>query len=74
MEEEVNVLFEIIEKRDEEHPTVFSSQYDPRDWYVRLGKSTQCESILNRILSNKVLVDCDDFNMREYCAKKAKLY
>ena len=36
-----------------------------RDWYVRLGESTQCESVLNRILSKKIAVDCGDFNMRE---------
>lgn len=73
-ERQINFIFEIIEKRDEKLPTVFSSQFDPRDWYVRLGESTQCESVLNRILSKKIAVDCGDFNMREYLARKTPLY
>ena len=38
-EGQINFIFEVIEKRDGNLPTVFSSQYDPRDWYVRLGES-----------------------------------
>lgn len=73
-ERQINFIFEIIEKRDEKLPTVFSPQFAPRDWYVRLGESTQCESVLNRILSKKIAVDYDDFNMREYLACKTPLY
>ena len=71
---EINSIFEIIEKRDEKLPTVFSSQFAHRGWYVRLGESTQCESVLNRILSKKIAIDCGDFNMREYLACKTPLY
>ena len=42
--------------------------------YVRLGESTQCESVLNRILSKKVTIDCGSFNMRQYYSKKTPLY
>ena len=55
-------------------PMSFSSQFDPKDWYVRLGESTQCESVLNRILSKKVTIDCGSFNMRQYYSKKTPLY
>lgn len=73
-ESQINFIFEVIEKRDENLPTVFSSQFDPKDWYVRLEESTQCESVLNRILSKKVTIDCGNFNMRQYYAKKTPLY
>ena len=73
-ESQINFIFEVIEKRDEQLPTVFSSQFDPKDWYVRLGESTQCESVLNRILSKKVTIDCGSFNMRQYYSKKTPLY
>ena len=73
-EGQINFIFEVIEKRDGNLPTVFSSQYDPRDWYVRLGGSPQCESVLNRILSKKVTIDCCSFNMRQHYAKKTPLY
>ena len=71
---QINFIFEVIEKRNENLPTAFYSQFDPKDWYVRLSESTQCESVLNRILSKKVVIDCGDFNMRQYYAKKTPLY
>ena len=65
-EKHINLIFEIVEKRAETNSMVFCSQFAPLDWYVRLGESTQCESILNRIFSGLCKVDCGDFNMREY--------
>ena len=44
-EGQINFISEVIEKRDEKLPTVFLSLFAPKDWYVRLGESTQCESI-----------------------------
>ena len=43
---QINFILDVIEKRDENLPTVFSPQFNPKDWYVRLGESTQCESVL----------------------------
>ena len=62
-------LFKLVEKRNEIKPTVFFSQFNPKDWYVRLGESTMCESLLNRILSGLCRLDCGEFNIREYCSK-----
>ena len=63
---EINFIFEIVEKRTEVHSTIFCSQYAPQDWYARLGASTQCESILNRIFSGLCRLNCGPMNMRDH--------
>lgn len=68
-ESQLSFLFELVEKRNEIKPTVFCSQFNPKDWYVRLGESTKSESLLNRILSGLCRLDCGEFNMREYYSK-----
>ena len=65
-EKEINLIFEIVEKRTEVHSTIFCSQYAPQYWYARLGESTQCESILNRIFSGLCRVNCGAKNMRDH--------
>jgi DNA replication protein DnaC len=66
---QLSFLFELVEKRSEVKTTIFCSQYNPKDWYVRLGENTNSESLLNRILSGLCKLDCGDFNMREYYSK-----
>jgi len=66
---QLSFLFELVEKRSEVKTTIFCSQYNPKDWYVRLGENTKSESLLNRILSGLCKLDCGDFNMREYYSK-----
>ena len=72
---EINFIFEIVEKRTEVHSTIFCLQYAPQDCYARLGASTQCESILNRISSGLCRLNCGPMNMRNrYSLSKLRIY
>lgn len=73
-ESQLGFLFELVEERNELKPTVFCSQFNPKDWYVMLGESTKSESLLNRILSKLCRLDYSEFNMREsYSKSKLKI-
>lgn len=73
-ESNINLIFEIVEKRTEVHSTIFCSQYAPQEWYECLGSSTQCESILNRIFSGLCKLNCGNVNMRDhYSASKLRI-
>jgi|GEM_PF-271137 len=65
-EPQLSFLFELVKKRNEVKSTIFCSQFNPKDWYVRLGESTKSESLLNRILSGVCRLDCGNYNIREY--------
>ncbi len=66
-DEQSKYFFEIIEKRDKTHSTIYCSQYDMPEWYERLGNEPAVvESILNRIIHSAVKVNCGNYNMREY--------
>ena len=68
-EPQLSFLFELVEKRNELKSTIFCSQFNTSEWYVRLGESTKSESMLNRILSGLCKLDCGKYNMREYYSK-----
>ena len=65
-EVQLSFVYELVEKRNEQHSTIFCGQFAPKDWYARLGASNKTESIVNRILSGLCKVDCGSYNMREH--------
>lgn len=74
-QEQSEFLFEIIEKRDNTHSTIYCSQYDIPEWYDRLGNvQVIVESILNRIVHSTVKVYCGNYNMREYYEATHTIY
>ena len=48
-------LLEIAEARHGRCSTVFSSQFDPAGWQVKIGKGPLAEAILDRILHGATL-------------------
>jgi len=65
-------LFEIIESREGRASTIFSSQIDPSEWYLRIDAEVIADSILNRIVKRARIIDIDGPNMREHMEKKRK--
>ncbi len=50
-ERESKFIYELIEQRCGNSPTIFVGQYDVEDWHERLGGGTQADSIMDRIHS-----------------------
>jgi DNA replication protein DnaC len=65
-------LFEIIEAREGVLSTLFASQIDPAEWYLRIEAEVIADSILNRIVKRARVVDIEGPNMREYMEDKRK--
>jgi len=55
-------LLEIVEARHSRCSTLFSSQFDPAGWQVKIGEGPLAESVLDRIVHNsyKVLIDGEE--------------
>lgn len=72
-ERESKFIYELIEQRCGNHPTIFVGQYDVEDWHERLGGGTQADSIMDRIIHNSYKIPTTDTNLRKlYDSKKAK--
>jgi len=65
-------LFEIIEAREGCGSTLFASQIDPAEWYLRIAAEVIADSILNRIVKRARIIDITGPNMREYLEVKRK--
>lgn len=72
-ERESKFIYELIEQRCGNNPTIFVGQYDVEDWHERLGGGTQADSIMDRIIHNSYTIPTTDNNLRKlYDSKKAK--
>ena len=72
-ERESKFIYELIEQRCGNSPTIFVGQYTAEDWHERLGGGTQADSIMDRIIHNSYTIPTTDNNLRKlYDAKKAK--
>ena len=72
-ERESKFIYELIEQRYGNSPTIFVGQYDVEDWHKRLGGGTQADSIMNRIIHNSYAIPTTDNNLRKlYDSQKAK--
>lgn len=73
-ERESKFIYELIEQRCGNSPTIFVGQYDVKDWHERLGGGTQADSIMDRIIHNSYTIPTTDNNLRKlYDSKKAKV-
>lgn len=73
-ERESKFIYELIEQRCGNSPTIFVGQYDVKDWHERLGGGAQADSIMDRIIHNSYTIPTTDNNLRKlYDSKKAKV-
>ena len=73
MKENLSFIYELIEQRCGNNPTIFVGQYEVADWHERLGGGTQADSIMDRIIHNSYTVPTTDKNLRKiYDSEKAK--
>ena len=55
-ERESKFIYELIEQRCGNNPTIFVGQYEVADWHERLSGGTQADSIMDRIIHNSYTV------------------
>lgn len=72
-DEEQSLLFEIIEKRNNVHSTILISQYAPKSWSDRLGKTSKAESILSRLLLGLCQIECKDLDISKFSCSMVKI-
>jgi DNA replication protein DnaC len=65
-------LFETLEAREGCGSTIFASQIDPAEWYLRIDAEVIADSILNRITKRARFIDIEGPNMREYMEERRK--
>ena len=61
-------LFEILESREGRGSTMFASQLEPDQWYLRINSELCADSILNRAVEHARVLDIKGPNMWEYTA------
>ena len=72
-EKESKFIYELIEHRCGNSPTIFVGQFDVADWHERLGGGTQADSIMDRIIHNSYTIPTSDINLKKiYDSKKAQ--
>jgi DNA replication protein DnaC len=69
-ERQCHFLLELIERRYNESPTVFCTQFHRKDWHGRLGGGVAAEAVMDRIVHNCIWLETGKFNVREYVAKE----
>lgn len=63
-------LFEILERREGRGSTLFASQLEPDQWYLRIDSEICADSILGRIVKSARFIDIKGPDMRQYMASK----
>lgn len=67
-DQEDKYLLEIFERRYDQWPTIFCSQYKTSEWHPRLGGGVVADAILDRIVHNSMTINTGKLNMREFMA------
>lgn len=67
-EQEDKYLLEIFERRYDQWPTIFCSQYKTSEWHPRLGGGVVADAIMDRIVHNAITINTGKLNMREFLA------
>ena len=65
-EREIKYLLEVFEKRYDQWPTIFCTQYKISEWHPRLGGGVIADAILDRIVHNSEIINLGSKNMREF--------
>lgn len=72
-EKESKFIYELVEQRCGNNPTIFVGQYEVCDWHERLGGGTRADSIMDRIIHNSYSIPTTDNNLRKlYDSQKAR--
>lgn len=71
-EREVRFLLEIFEKRYDQWPTIFGTQYKTSEWHPRLGGGVIADAIMDRIVHNCMTINLGKANMRALFASHTK--
>lgn len=70
-EREIKYLLEVFEKRYDQWPTIFCTQYKISEWHPRLGGGVIADAILDRIVHNSEIISLGSKNMREFYSSKS---
>ena len=72
-EKESKFIYELVEQRCGNNPTIFVGQYEVCDWHERLGGGTQVDSIMDRSIHNSYSIPTTENNLRKlYDSQKAR--
>ena len=69
-ERQCHFLLELIERRYNESPTILCTQFQKKDWHIRLGGGVLADAVMDRIVHNCIWLETGQFNVREYVAKR----
>jgi DNA replication protein DnaC len=63
--DEMRFIFEIMERRSGNYSTIFCTLYKENEWFKRLGENTLANSLVDRIVNNKITIKVGSTNMRK---------
>ena len=64
-EQEIEFIFELVERRYQNKSTIFCTQFKIESWHKRLGGGVHADAIMDRIIHNFGTINVGDINMRE---------
>lgn len=64
-EQEIESIFELVERRYQNNFTIFFTQFKIGSWHSRLGGGVHADAIMDRIIHNSISINAGDINMRE---------
>ena len=64
-------LYELFELRSEKFPTIFVTQYEIDSWHDRLTGDKHADSIMDRIMHNRINIESTNENLRKHYGKQA---
>ena len=64
-EQEIEFIFELVERRYQNKSTIFCTQFKIESWHTRLGGGVHADAIMDRIIHNSITINAGDVNMRE---------
>ena len=67
--QEIEFIFEIIEKRYLKYSTIFCTQLKVENWHSHLGGGVHADAIMDRVIHDAITINSGDVNMREVEAK-----
>lgn len=73
LEIEVKYFLEIFERRYDQWPTIFCSQYKTTEWHPRLGGGVLADAIMDRIVYNSKNIKVGSMNMREFISSHTSI-
>lgn len=63
--DEIKFIFEIIECRSGNYSTIFCTLYRENEWFKRFGENTLDNSLVDRIVNNKISIKVGFTNIRK---------